>query len=171
MEDSLLGNVYFWSGASLVAFLGLAVWKGRKPVVSWLDGEIVKVREELERARKLRAEAEAMLIEYRQKQAAAMEEARQILDYARQEAEDLRVAAEAELKETMARREQQAKDRISLAEAEAVAEIRNTAIDLAVRASEQILREQMDAAQAARLIDQAIDEIPALVGQKVSQAA
>jgi F-type H+-transporting ATPase subunit b len=39
--------------------------------------------------------------------------------------------------------------------------VRNTAIDVAVSATQQILTEQLDATAATQLIDSAIAEIPA----------
>jgi F0F1-type ATP synthase membrane subunit b/b' len=39
---------------ALIIFLGLAVRFGKKPILGWLDGEILKIRAELDQAKKLR---------------------------------------------------------------------------------------------------------------------
>jgi F-type H+-transporting ATPase subunit b len=60
----------------------------------------------------------------------------------------------------MKRREQQALDRIAQAEAQALADVRNLAADLAVAATQKILTENLDPAKAEALVSDAIAELP-----------
>ena len=61
---------------TFVIFLALAYIFGRKPAMQWIDGEIAKIRVELDQARQLRAEAEATLADCQAKQARAEAEAK-----------------------------------------------------------------------------------------------
>jgi F-type H+-transporting ATPase subunit b len=169
MKDYLNDPMFFYAVAFAI-FVGFAWWKGRAPIAGWLDGEIAKIREELENAHKLRAEAEAVLADYRKKHATAMTEAEAILKHAAEEAAQLRTQAAAELKEALARHEEQAKSRIALAEAEAVAAVRAATIELAVDQARQILTAKIDPAAAGRLVDAAIAEIPKLADNKAKAA-
>ena len=72
----------------------------------------------------------------------------------------LNEAADA-LADSLKRREQLALDKIAQAEADAMLAVRNTAIDVAVSATQRILTEQLDATAATQLIDSAIAEISA----------
>src|SRR5882672_1032341 len=97
--SALFQNPMVLYGIAFFIFLGLAYWYGRAPMLGWIDGEILKIRNELEQARKLRAEAEATLKEYKAKQAEAMQQAEQIVHHAAEEAKRLRTQAESDLKD------------------------------------------------------------------------
>ena len=165
--EEILDNPYLWTGLSLLAIIVAGAKFGKTPILKFLDGEIAKIADELEQARKLRAEAEQTLAAYRQKQQEALQEAKAIVAQATREAERLRTAAAKELQESMARHEQQAADRIARAEAEAVAQVRATAVDLALRASEQVLRDQfLVAATAGDYTDKALAALPQQLAKK-----
>ena len=146
--SGLMQDPMFFYAVAFVIFLALAFRFGRKPLLGWLDGEIHKIREELNQAMKLRAEAEAMLAEYKAKQAAALAEAETILRSAKESADRLKAEAETDLKNALARGEQQALDRIRLAEAEALEAVRTATIDLAMQMAAKTLAGQMDDATA-----------------------
>jgi F-type H+-transporting ATPase subunit b len=168
--SGLMQNPMFFYGIAFVIFLALAFKYGRKPLVDWIDSEILKIRNELDQASKLRAEAETMLAEYKAKQAAAMAEAEAIIAGAKDEAARLRAQAEADLKESLARHEQQAAGRIRMAEADAVADVRAAAIDTAMKMARETLSSRLDEATASKLIDQAIADLPKLGGDKAKAA-
>jgi F-type H+-transporting ATPase subunit b len=155
----------FWYTVAFVCFWALAFRYARKPFLGWLDGQIAGIREQLEAARRLRAEAEATLAEYKQKHAAAMAES--IVRHAREEAARLKLRAEADLKAALTRHEQQAMERIRLAETEAVRAVRQAAITAAM----MIAREKLAKGAAdIRLIDRAIADMPHLARLKVRAA-
>jgi F-type H+-transporting ATPase subunit b len=168
--SELLKDPMFFYGIAFVIFLGLAYRYGRVPFLNWIDGEILKVRRQLDEAQKLRAEAEATLAEYKARQAAALAEAEALVRHARDEAARLKVQAEADLKSSLARHEQQAIERIRLAEAAAIAEVRQRAIDLAMNAARHTLAKELQGEAAARLVDQAIADLPKSAGAKAKAA-
>lgn len=164
--EEILDNPYLWTGIALLVIVLVAIKFARVPLQRWLDSEIGKIRNELEQAKALRAEAEALLISYKTKEQEALKEATELVAQAEREAEHLRVAAAKELEENLARHAQQAADRIAQAQAEAVAEVRRAVIELAATASAQILREQMSGAQAQSYLDKVIADLPAQLAKK-----
>ena len=70
--------------------------------------------------------------------------------------------AEQDLAVSLARQEHLAAERIRLAEVEAVADVRKSAIDLAMTMARKNLSENMSEADAVKLIDQSIADIPGL---------
>ena len=160
----------FIYAVTFFVFLALAYWLGRKPLLGWLDGEIAKIRVELDQARELRAEAETTIADCKAKQARAEAEAKAILDTAKQQAEAMRHRAEVDLAAFLARHEKLAAERIHMAEAEAVADVRAAAISLAVSLARKTLAENVSENDAARLVTQAISDIPALKGAKAKAA-
>jgi len=168
--SELLQNPMFFYAIAFVIFLGIAWRYGLTPLTGWLDAEIAKVRDELENAKKLHAEADTLLADYRKKHAAAMMEAEAILRRGKDEAARVKTEAEAELRESLARHEEQAKVRIALAETEAVAAVRAAVITQALETARHALNIRIDPAAAARLIDEAITAMPKLVAVKAKAA-
>lgn len=150
----------FWV---FVAFLLFFVLLGRKlftAIFGMLDDRAARIRRELDEAQKLREDAAATLAAYQARQADALKEAEAILAHARDEAARLGQRAAAELDASLKRREQQAADRIAQAEAQAIAEVRNMTVDLAIAASRRLLSEGIAPAQQTRLVDDAIAGLP-----------
>jgi F-type H+-transporting ATPase subunit b len=168
--SALLKDPMFFYGIAFVIFLGLAYRYGRKPILDWIDGEILKIRDELEQAKKLRIEAEITLADYKKKQVAAMADAEAIVRHAKDEAARLKTQAEADLKAALARHEQQALERIRIAEAEAMADVRTAAINAAMAMANKMLASHMDEATAAKLTDQAIGEVSKSAAAKAKAA-
>jgi F-type H+-transporting ATPase subunit b len=150
----------FWV---LVAILIFAALFGRKivvPIMGMLDRRAETVRQSLDEASHLRSEAQAMLEDAKKKRQQALAEAKDILARAHQEA--VRTAAEltAEAEMRAHARERMAQERIDSAQASAIAEVRRTAVEVAIAATAQALREGLSVADDARLVDHAIAEVP-----------
>jgi F-type H+-transporting ATPase subunit b len=149
-----------WVLVSFIVFVLFALWKGWRPLMAALDKRSEAISNEIDEARKLRDEAQALLAEYQRKQRDASEETERMLKHAEEEAERVRAKAEEDLKASLARREQQARDRIAQAEAQAVADVRNTASEVALLATAQLIRTKLDDANAQTLVDRTIDSLP-----------
>lgn len=148
-----------WIAVAFVLFIGAAGRPIFRAVTKMLDERGAKIGSDLDEARRLREEAEALLAQYRKKQEEAARETAEIMTRGREEAEIFRKEAAANLTADLARRERMALDKITQAEAQAVAEVRAQAVDLAVAAAEKILQQQMTGPRAGNLIDQAIGEL------------
>jgi F-type H+-transporting ATPase subunit b len=149
----------FWI---LVAFVAVIVllWKpAGRSLTKALDDRAEKIKIDLERAAKLRTDAQALLAEYQQKQRDALKEAETIMAQAKADAERLSQQAAADLEASLKRREQMALQRIAQAEQQALAEVRAAAVDIAIAATGKLLGEKLDAAKQDALIDGAIKEL------------
>ncbi len=69
MEESVLHNPVFWVAAAFVLVVVLSFKKVKALLLAALDGRTARIRDELERARRLREEAESVLAEYKKRQA------------------------------------------------------------------------------------------------------
>ncbi len=150
-----------WVALGLFILIGIFLWQ-RVPafVGAMLDARADAIAKELEEAKRLRAEAEALLADFKRKAAGAEQEAQSILTEAKVEAEQFAAEARAQLKATLARREQQAKDKIAQAEANAMAEIRAVAADAAAAAAEKLIAARLDEARSGALIQQSLKDLP-----------
>jgi F-type H+-transporting ATPase subunit b len=150
----------FWVAVAFFLFLGVLVYfKVPALLAKILDERASRIRKQLEEAGRLREEAQALFAEYQRKHRRAMQDAHDILTHAESEAERLREAAEAELKVQLARRRQLAETRIQQAEAAAVREVRDAAVDLAIAAAGNVLREDLKGPADQALIEKSLDDV------------
>ncbi|MEQ8734535.1 MAG: F0F1 ATP synthase subunit B [Rhodospirillaceae bacterium] len=150
----------FWVGLAFVLVVGYLARPIARSVSASLDGRADKIRTQIEDARKLREEAQALLAEYQRKQRDALSEAESIVAQAKEEANRMKVQAEKDLEHSIARRQSQALERIAQSEAQAIASVRNTAVDVAVAAAEKLITDQMNGDRQAALVDQSIKDLP-----------
>jgi F-type H+-transporting ATPase subunit b len=150
----------FWVAVSTTTFVVLVILAklpGR--VTSVLDARAAVIAKEIEEARRLREEAQALLASYEKRAREAEKEAQDIIVQARAEAERLAVEAKKALEVQIARRAKLAEDKIAQAEAQALAEVRGLAADVAIGAAGRIIAEQMSPARAGQMIDASIRDL------------
>ena len=129
-----------WVALAFIIFLCLLVYLGaHRRVIDGLDQRKARIQAELDEARRLRDEAQALLVEYQRKRAEADREAEAIIANANVEAERLAAEGKARMEDFVARRTKMAETKIAQAEAQALAEVRSAAADAAVAAAEKIL--------------------------------
>jgi F-type H+-transporting ATPase subunit b len=153
----MLAMAEFWVAVAFVAFL-LILYYYKVPalIAKALDERAAAIRRELDEARRLREEAQALLADYQRRHRNAGQEAEAIVEQARREAEAFAAETRKSLAETVERRRKQAEDKIARAEAQAVEDVRAAAVDMAIAAAEKILREKAAGAGGAQLIDESI---------------
>ena len=148
---------YQWVAVAMALFILILVWKGVPRLIArGLDGRIAAIREQLDEAKKLRAEAEALRAEYATKIANAEKDAAAMLDHARQEAALIVDQAAADTAAVIARRERMAQDKIAAAERRAVEELRTQAAEVATMAASRLIAARHDAPADRRMVDEAI---------------
>jgi len=153
----------FWVAiAFLLCMVGLGFLKVHKMIGGMLDARADAIRAELDAAQKLREDAQALLAQYQRKQREAMQEAEQMVAHARHEAKRIVEQGQTQLSQSIERRERMAMTKISQAESDAIAEVRATAVDVAMAATEQVLRTQLSADRQARLVDDTIASLKTL---------
>jgi len=137
-------------------------WIGaHRMITDALDSRAARIKTELDEARRVRDEAEALLAEYKRKRGEADREAEAIVTAARQEAERLAAEAKTKVEEFVARRTKMAETKIAQAEAQALADVRAAAADAAVAAAEKILSETAKGKVGDDLIAQGIRDLKA----------
>jgi F-type H+-transporting ATPase subunit b len=156
----LFADPEFWVLLAVVVFAAI-VWKPmRRYLIGMLDERAMRIRGELEEARRLREEAERLLAEYQQKQRDAALEAQAIIAHAREEAERIAIQAAHDLQQSLERRQRLAEERIAQAETKAMAEIRAAAVDVAIDAAREVIVSELDEKRGAAMLDTAIASLP-----------
>lgn len=147
---------------ALLVVIAIAAKPAWKAITKALDARSEKIRTELEETARLREEAQSALAAYQRRQRDALSEAEAIVAHAKEEAARIRVQALADLEVTLKRREAMAMTRIAQAEAAAIAEVRDSAVKVAIEASRKIIAADLgsDRAKASKLVEQAIADLP-----------
>ena len=156
----LLHDPEFWVGVGFVLVVALLLWKGVPAMVGkMLDQRAAVIAAELEEAKKLRAEAAALLADYQKRAASAEAEAATIVEGAKAEAAQFAKDSRAALAQQIERRAAAAKDKIAQAEAAALNEIRALAADAAVSGAQKLIAARLDEKRASGLIDASIKDL------------
>jgi len=156
----MIEDATFWALVALIIFLGAMVYlKVPGMVTSALDKRADTIQKELDEARRLREEAQALLADYQRKGREAETEAEEIIEQAKREAEALTAESGKRLEEYVANRTRQAEEKIAQAEAQALQEVRALSADVAIAAAEKVLAAKVTGTTADALIERSIGEV------------
>jgi F-type H+-transporting ATPase subunit b len=144
---------------AFVIFVVLVAWKGTKRITAGLDQRAEAIRKQLDETQNLREEAQAALASYQRQQRDALVEATEIVAQAKVDAERLKTQAEVVLTATLKRREEQAVERIAQAEATALKDVRDQAIDLAIGVATKLIEDKMTKKVQNDLVKDASDDL------------
>ncbi|WP_374405864.1 hypothetical protein [Pelagerythrobacter sp.] len=161
VEPELFGLAPFQVVAvAMTVLILIAIWK-KVPgmIVGGLDNKIAAIRQQLDEAKALRAEAETLRDEYRRKVSNAEKDAEAMLSNAQREADAILTKAEDDGKAMVERRKRMAEDKIAAAEREAVDDVRARAASAAATASRKLIADKHDAEADRRLADELISSI------------
>ncbi|MEE4349520.1 MAG: F0F1 ATP synthase subunit B [Pacificimonas sp.] len=151
-----------WLFVAFVLFIGILIYfKIPSMIANALDGRGERIRTELDEAKALRAEAEALLDEQKKKAAESARDAETIIANARAEAETIVADAEVTATAMVARRKEAAENKIAAAERAAERDLRSRVAELATAASERVIADEIDAKARAAMTDDAIAKLGA----------
>jgi F-type H+-transporting ATPase subunit b len=149
-----------WVAVSFLLFAALILYfRVPAQIAKSLDGRSSAIARELEEARKLRAEAEAILADYRKRAENAEAEAAAILAPAERAAAAYGKEARSAFDEAIARRLAVAEQKIKLEEEKARKQIRSQAAELAIAAAEQLIQQKVTGQTAESMISASLDKI------------
>ena len=149
-----------WVAIAFLCFLGLLAYLGaHRRILDFIDHRRDRIKSELDQARRLREEAQALLAEFERKGREAESEAAAIIAGAKAEAERLTAEAKVKMEDFVARRTKMAEAKIVQAEAQAVADVRSAASDAAVAAAEKILAATAKGKIAEDLLARGIEDV------------
>ncbi len=157
-----LQNTNFVVLIAFLCFIGLLVYmKVPAKITGMLDARAAAIKAELDEARTLREEAKSILATYERRQKEVQEQADRIVSAAKDEAMAAAAQAKEDLKASIARRLAAATEQIASAEANAIRQVREQAVAVAVAAAGDVLSRQMTAEAASASIDEAIAQVEA----------
>lgn len=142
----------FWAMIALFIFIGVVIYmKVPGMIAKALDERAAKIRNDLDDARRLREEAQQLLVEFQKKRKEAEKEAADMVAAAKRESDLIIEEAHKKTEEYVARRAALAEQKIGQAERDAVNEVRSIAVDVATEAARTLLAGKLDEKTSAEL--------------------
>lgn len=150
----------FWVMISFIGFIALLIYYGvPRAVGKALDDRAAAIRADLDEARRLRDEAQALLADYQRRSREAEDETKTIIEQAKREGETLAAETRKNLQESVERRTKLAEEKIERAEAQALSDVRTAAVESAIAVAEKILKSRVAGATADTLIENGIRDL------------
>ena len=156
----MISDQTFWVAIGFVLFIVIAGRQIMAKITSALDNRADEIRAKIEEAKSLREEAQTLLASYQRMQRDAAAEAAEIISNAQEEAQRLQTAADENLTKTLKRREEAALEKIAAAEARALQDVRDRAVDIAISATEKVVSGAMTDNVQQSITRAAIDDLP-----------
>ena len=153
------GKELLWGTISFLIVFGLLAWKAWPAIKAGLQARQDRIREDLAKAESARTEAETSLDEYKRQLADARNDASQIIEEARLQAEGVRqeriAAVEGEIAELRAR----AADDIRLATERAMGDLQSKVAELSIELAEKVVERNLDRQTQTALIESYINQV------------
>lgn len=164
-EHKIYGDPTFWVAVSFSVFVVLAIWKGRKIVISMLDARINQIAKDLKEAEKLKSDAEAFLQQAKAKLKESEDLVKEIKTQTEMDNNRSLQQAKGELADLLNRKEKQLAERLSQDEEKLVRDLtRDIALNAILEAT-NILKTELSEKQSKKakdLFEKNINELSAL---------
>jgi F-type H+-transporting ATPase subunit b len=153
------GDEILWAAIAFVLVFSLLTWKAWPAIKAGLQARQDRIREDLAKAESARTEAETSLEDYKRQLADARNDASQIIEEARLQAEGVRqeriAAVDAEIAELRAR----AAEDIRLATARAMDDLQSKVTELSIELAEKVVERNLDRQTQTALIESYINQV------------
>ncbi|MAF68005.1 MAG: hypothetical protein CMH25_01505 [Micavibrio sp.] len=158
--ESFFQDTNNWVLISFIIFAVVSYKLGRRSVLNALDSRIEKIKNDIDTAENLRIEAQELLAQFQRKQREADQEAKRIIETAKEHAKGIQKKASSQMKESASRREKWLDQRLKRMEADAVEHMKSKASELAIAATTQILMQRLDEKSHDALVKKTVKELP-----------
>ncbi len=153
------GKEILWAGIAFIIVFSLLAWKAWPAISAGLKARQDKIGEDLDKAEAARVEAETSLEDYKRQLADARNDASQIIEEARMQAESVRqeriAAVETEISELRAR----AAEDIRLASERAMGDLQSKVAELSIELAEKVVERNLDRQTQTALIESYINQV------------
>jgi len=150
---------FTWAIINFLVILAILYIFFYNPVIKFLDNRRDEIRRNISEAEQARAEAEAMLEDYRNKLAGAKQEAQEIVARATRVGEEARASLLEQSRAEAATLLEKAHQEIRRERDEALQALRHEVVSLAVMAAEKILGRTVTKEDHTKMVDQFLDEV------------
>ena len=157
----------FWVAVSFLIFVGLLFYlKVPQKIGRSLDESIKKIKEEIDNAEKLKDEAKNILSEYESKVSKSKEEIKNLIQKAEKQAESNIIKTNEEFHNIVENRKKAAEEKIKQMKTQAIKDVKNSSVDIAIRSVEKIIKNSIDKKKLDKIYISSIDEAKKILKNK-----
>lgn len=158
-DATFFASEIFWTLIAFALLFGLLKWLVLPRMAAILDARALAIAEEIDAAKRQRAEAEALKLDYQKQMDQASEDVRAMFEESEARVRRKQKQLMDEWKADMKRRETAFREESEIATQRAVREIRAEAADMVVEATEKLIHEHVGESEAEVLLNEAIDAL------------
>jgi len=151
-------GLLLWSITTFMIVLIILRWKAWGPLMDALDARAKQIEESLSKAKQVSAEAEQQAEKNEEVLNQARQEAQDIVSQARDAGDKLKQKLEADGQNKYETMLQKAQDDINSAKEQAMNEIKSMVVDVAINASEKVIKRNLNDDDNKRLIEETVDQ-------------
>ncbi len=159
----------FWVAVSFFIFLGILIFfKVPQKVRATLEENILNIKNQITEAEKLKEETKNMLSENEKKISNSKLEVKSMLNKANEEAEKMIIKKNEEFHYIMENRKKNAEERIKQLKNQAVKDIKNASVRIAIQSVEKLLKNSLDKSKLDKIYSSSIEETKLALKKKSS---
>ena len=159
----------FWVMISFFIFIGLIVYfKIPQKIKTTLDENISKIKNEIDEADKLKEDAKNILTEHEKKISNSKTEVKLMVDKANEDAEKNVIRTNQDFHKLMENRKKNAEERIKQLKNQALKDIKNTSVKIAIGSVEKLLKNSLDKSKLDKIYASSVEETKLALKKKSS---
>jgi len=151
-------GLILWTITTFLVLLLVLRWKAWGPLMTAMDLRAQQISDSLSKAEKVTADAELQAAKNEEILNAARKEAQDIVASAREAGDKLKNKLEEDGKEQYDSMLGKAKEQIETEKQKALNEIKTTVVDIALKASEKVIKRNLNNEDNKKLVEQTVDE-------------
>ena len=159
----------FWVTISFLIFLGILIYlKIPLKVRELLENNILNIKNQISEAEKLKEDARIILTEHENKIGNSKKEVKEMIDRANQQAEKNVIKSNEEFHNLMENRKKNAEERIRQLKNQAVKDIKNASVKIALESVEKLIKNSLDKSKLDKIYSSSIAETKLALKKKSS---
>ena len=159
----------FWVMVSFFLFIGLLIYfQIPQKIKSSLDENIGGIKNQIDEADKLKEDAKNILIEHEKKISNSKAEVKLLISKANEEAEKNVIKTNQNFHNLMDNRKKNAEERIKQLKNQALKDIKNTSVKIAIKSVEKLLKNSLDKSKLDKIYTSSIEETKLALKKKSS---
>ena len=159
----------FWVMISFFAFLGLLIYFNvPQKIRKSLEDNINNIKNQIDEANRLKEEAKNILTEHEKKISNSKLEVKQMINKANEEAEKNVIRTNEDFHNLMESRKKNAEERIKQLKNQALKDIKNASVKIAIESVEKLIKNSMDKSKLDKIYNSSIEETKLALKKKSS---
>ena len=159
----------FWVMVSFFLFIGLLIYfQIPQKIQNTLEENISNIKKQIDEASKLKEDAKNILIEHEKKISNSKTEVRSMISKAAEDAEKNMIKTNENFHNLMENRKRNAEERIKQLKNQALKDIKNTSVIIAIESVEKLLKNSLDKSKLDKIFSSSLEETKLALKKKSS---